>query len=143
VPRHCRTPTSPKRSPRSRSTLVTGDATTAEETRAFCPSALAAIVKESTSRFAANSLHPAAARELIAEQACLAIASCSAAAPVAITLPATLAIRFKTTDYAELASRIEGCEQTGATSAAIVGRDALSLFRTFVTVVLLCRGLRE
>jgi D-amino peptidase len=123
--------------------LVTGDATTAEEARAFCPSVLAAIVKESTSRFSANSLHPAAARELIAQQACLAVASARSAAPVAIALPSTLAIRFKTTDYAELAARIEGCVQTGPSTAAIVSDDALSLYRTFVTVVLLCRGLRE
>ncbi len=123
--------------------LVTGDATTAQEARTFCPSALTAIVKESTSRFSANSLHPAAARALIAEQACLAVASRGAARPVAISLPATVAIRFKTTDYAELAARVAGCERTGPSSAAIVGDDANELYETFVTVVLLCRGLRE
>jgi D-amino peptidase len=123
--------------------LVTGDATTAEEARAFCPSALGAVVKESTSRFSANALHPRAARELIAAQACLAVASLGSAAPVAISLPATLAIRFKTTDYAALASRIAGCERTGPMTAAISGDDPLSLFETFITAVLLCRGLRE
>ncbi len=123
--------------------LVTGDTTTAEEARAFCPSALTAIVKESTSRFSANSLHPTAARELIAEQACLAVASRGSARPVAISLPVTLSIEFKTTDYAELAARIAGCEQTGPTTAAISGDDALFVYRTFITVVLLCRGLRE
>ncbi|HEV3328993.1 MAG TPA: M55 family metallopeptidase [Acidimicrobiales bacterium] len=123
--------------------LVTGDTTTAEEAGAFCPGALTAIVKESTSRFAANSLHPTAARELIAEQACLAVASRSSARPVAISLPATLSIEFKTTDYAELAARIAGCEQTGPRTAVISGGDALAVYRTFITVVLLCRGLRE
>jgi D-amino peptidase len=123
--------------------LVTGDATTAEEALAFCPSALTAVVKESASRFSANSMHPVAARELIAERACLAVASRGAARPVAIALPATVAIRFKTTDYAALASRVAGCEQTGPATAQIAGDDPLSLYETFITVVLLCRGLRE
>lgn len=123
--------------------LVTGDATTAEETLAFCPSAIPAVVKASTSRFSANSMHPERARELIAERACLAVTSLSEASPVAITLPVTLAMRFKTTDYAELAARIAGCERTGPQTAAIVGNDPLAVYETFVTVVLLCRGLRE
>jgi D-amino peptidase len=123
--------------------LVTGDATTAEETRAFCPGALCAVVKESTSRFAASSLHPERARELIREQACLAVASLASAKPVAIALPATMEIRFKTTDYAELAARVAGCERTGPMTARLVGDDPLSLYRAFVTIVLLCRGLTE
>ena len=123
--------------------LVTGDATTAAETEAFCPGVVAAVVKESTSRFSANSLHPARARALIAERACLAVASLASARPVAIELPATMRITFTTTDYAELAARIQGCERTGPRTAELASRDALELYRTFVTVVLLCRGLAE
>ena len=123
--------------------LVTGDATTAEETLAFCPGALTAVVKESTSRFAASSLHPARARELIGEQACLAVASLPAARQVAISLPATMRIVFKTTDYAELGSRIAGCERTGAVTAQLVSDDALALYRSFITIVLLCQRLSE
>jgi D-amino peptidase len=123
--------------------LVTGDATTAEETRAFCPSVHAAVVKSSVSRFAADSLHPERARELIREQACLAIASLPSAQQVAIALPATVRVRFKTTDYAELAARISGCERTGPSTAQLVGDDPLALYGDFITIVLLCRGLTE
>ena len=123
--------------------LVTGDATTAEETEAFCPGIQRAVVKDSVSRFAANSMHPSRARELIGEAACLAIASLPSARKVAIALPATMAIRFKSSDYAELASRIAGCERTGKLSASIVGNDPLELYRSFISVVLLCRGLTE
>ena len=123
--------------------LVTGDATTAEETAAFCPSVHTAVVKASTSRFAADSLHPERARELIRDQACLAVATLASAEQVAITLPATLRIRFKTTDYAELASRIAGCERTGPATVGLEGDDPLSVYRSFVTIVLLCRGLLE
>jgi D-amino peptidase len=123
--------------------LVTGDATTAAETRAFCPTAHAAVVKESVTRFAARSLHPARARTVIAEAACLAIATLHAARPVAIDLPATVAMTFKSTDYAELAARIGGVTRTGPLRAELTGDDPLELYRTFVTVVLLCRGLVE
>ena len=103
--------------------LVTGDATTAQEAEAFCPGVVAAVVKTSTSRFAANSMHPERARDLIRERS-----GC---------------IRFRTADYAELAARIDGCVRTGERAAELVGDDALWLYRQFVTVVLLCRGLTE
>jgi D-amino peptidase len=123
--------------------LVTGDATTAHETEAFCPGIQRVVVKESVSRFAASSLHPERARALITEAACLAIASLPTASQVAIELPATVEIQFKSSDYADLASRIAGCERTGVLSAQLVGDDALELYRTFISIVLLCRGLRE
>ena len=45
--------------------LVTGDDVTAAEARAVLPGIRAAVVKTSVSRFAAESLHPVAARDLI------------------------------------------------------------------------------
>jgi D-amino peptidase len=60
-----------------------------------------------------------------------------------IETPATLAIRFHNTDYTELASRIAGVERTGDLTATIQSEDALDLFTSFITVVLLCRGLVE
>jgi D-amino peptidase len=123
--------------------LVTGDSTTARETDAFCPGIQRVVVKESVSRFAASSLHPERARALISEASCLAIASLATARQVAISLPATITIRFKSSDYAELASRVAGCERTGALDARVIGDDPLELYRTFITIVLLCRGLQE
>jgi D-amino peptidase len=52
-------------------------------------------------------------------------------------------VRFKTTDYCELASRITGCERTGPLEAVIATPDALAAYQTFITTVLLCRGLVE
>jgi D-amino peptidase len=123
--------------------LVTGDATTAEETERFCPGINAAVVKESITRFAARSLHPETARELIAERARSAILELADAAPPAVSLPATLEISFRSSDYCELAARIAGVQRTGGLSATITGDDPLWLYQTFVTVVLLCRGLVE
>ncbi|WP_371779213.1 M55 family metallopeptidase [Streptosporangium subroseum] len=123
--------------------LVTGDATTAEETERFCPGIKAAVVKRSVSRFSAESLHPAAARDLIREQARSAIEDLSTARQTAVSLPATLGISFRSSDYCELACRIAGVERTGDLSASITGDDPLRIYQTFITVVLLCRGLVE
>lgn len=123
--------------------LVTGDETTAEETRRFCPGIKAAVVKKSITRFAAESLHPSAAQDLIREQARLALDELSAAAAPVIERPVTLAISFRTSDYSELASRVAGVERTGPLAATITGEDPLDIYQRFITVVLLCRGLVE
>jgi D-amino peptidase len=52
-------------------------------------------------------------------------------------------IQFRTSDYCDLAGRIQGVECTGDLSARIVMDDPLEVYRTFITVVLLCRGLVE
>lgn len=126
--------------------LVTGDQVTETETRAFCPEVEAAVVKRSISRFAAESLHPDAARELIRAKAQTAIErQSSRTEPLgsAVSSPAELAIRFRTSDYAQLAGRVAGVEPTGPTSVVLVHDDLLELYQRFVTVVLLCRGLGE
>ena len=123
--------------------LVTGDETTAEETERFCPGIKAAVVKRSVSGFSAESLHPAAARDLIRERARSAIEDLPTARQTAVSLPATLGISFRSSDYCELACRIAGVERTGDLSASITGDDPLRIYQTFITVVLLCRGLVE
>jgi D-amino peptidase len=123
--------------------LVTGDATTAEETSRFCPGIEAAVVKKSVTRFSAESLHPEAARELIGERAEAAVRKLADAAPPSIEAPVTLGISFRSSDYCELAARIAGVERTGDLIAVITGDDPLWIYQTFITVVLLCRGLVE
>ena len=123
--------------------LVTGDATTAMEIEPFCPRVHKAIVKESVTRFSANSMHPEQARQLIGEQAFLATKSIASATQVAIELPTTLRIQFRTSDYVDLATRVNGVDRTGDLSAEIIESDPLELYRSFITVVLLCRGLTE
>ncbi|HEX5407189.1 MAG TPA: M55 family metallopeptidase [Pseudonocardiaceae bacterium] len=123
--------------------LVTGDDTTAEETLRFCPAIRAAVVKKSVTRFAAESLHPEVARDLIRQQAEAALDELASAAPPAIGSPVNLEISFRSSDYCELAARIAGVKRTGDLTAAIVGDDPLWIYQTFITVVLLCRGLVE
>ena len=123
--------------------LITGDEATAEEARPFLPEIEAVIVKRSITRFAAESLHPDRACELIRAGAARALARVSTAAPPAIDLPATLEVTFLTADMAEMATWIRGVQRAGPRGVAITDDDPLRLFRTFVTIIALTRSIVE
>jgi D-amino peptidase len=123
--------------------LVTGDDTTAEEARTVCPDVTAVVVKRSVSRFAADSLHPDEACRLIREGAAAALRGLHGTRLPRIDLPATLEVTFRNADLAELATRIVGVERTGTLDVRITDADPIALHRTFVTVVLLTRGLTD
>jgi D-amino peptidase len=123
--------------------LVTGDEATAEETRRVAPDVEAVVVKRSVTRMAAESLHPERARELIREGARAAIGRLGGMGPPRIALPATLEVTFLTADMAEAAAFLHGVERTAARAISFSGDDPLHLYRTFVTIVALTRGLGE
>jgi D-amino peptidase len=121
--------------------LVTGDATTAKEAARICPDVEAVVVKESVSRFAASSLHPDAACELIGDAAKRALQRRHK--PPVIDLPATLEVRFRNADLAAMATWLRGVERTGTSTVSMIDDDPLRLYRTFVTAVFLTRGVAE
>ncbi|MEU6851474.1 M55 family metallopeptidase [Actinacidiphila alni] len=125
--------------------LITGDETTAAELEPFCPGAVAAVVKSSVSRFAADSLHPEAAREVIEQAARTAVEALPSAEPPRIELPATLTVRMRNPDLAEMATWITGVERDPADASTVrmTDTDPIRLYRTFITVVLLTRGIAE
>jgi len=123
--------------------LVTGDDTTAEEASRVSPGIHTAVVKHSVTRFAAESLHPAEAQQLIREAAAAAVADLGSARLPAIKLPATLQIDFQNGDLAEMATWVEGVERVDARAVQITGEDPIRLFRSFITVVLLTRAIVE
>lgn len=123
--------------------LVTGDETTAREAERVYPGIRSAVVKTSVSRFAAESLHPADACDLIRREARTAVQGLSSAAPPRISTPATLDVEVRNADVAEMATWITGVERTGRTSVRMTDDDLVRLYRRFVTVVLLTRGVAE
>ncbi|GAU65891.1 probable D-aminopeptidase [Streptomyces sp. NBRC 110611] len=123
--------------------LVTGDATTAAEAEPFCPGIRSAVIKSSVSRFAADSLHPTEARELIHRTAREAVRTLPQAALPRIALPATLSVRFRNPDLADMATWINGLERTDAVTVRLTDEDPIRLYRRFVTAVLLTRGIAE
>lgn len=123
--------------------LVTGDQVTVEEAGKLSPAPIGAVVKRSVTRFSAESLHPAIARERIAAAAkeSLGLAR-SASAPV-FPSPTTVELTFLTADMAEMSAWIQGVERVRGASRMVrfSGSDYLALFQTFVTIVMLTRGL--
>ena len=123
--------------------LVTGDRQTADEAQRFMPGIEAVVVKESITRFAAHSLHPEVACELIRAGAARALERLGSLGPPAIELPARLDVTLLTADMAEMATWIRGVERTGIRSVALKDDAPLRLYRTFVTVVALTRTIAE
>ncbi|HYB31599.1 MAG TPA: M55 family metallopeptidase [Solirubrobacteraceae bacterium] len=121
--------------------LITGDEATAEEARPFLPEIEAVVVKRSITRFAAESLHPDRACELIQAGAARGLARAAATPPPAIDLPATLEVAFLTSDMAEMASWIRGVERAGVRTVTVTDDDPLRLYRTFVTIIALTRSI--
>lgn len=125
--------------------LVTGDQVTATEACELRPAPHCVEVKRSISRFAAESLHPEVARERIREGASLALSANRPAGAPEFTSPITLELTFLTADMAEMAAWLHGVEPVAGQPRAITytSDDALGVFRTFVTMVMLTRAIVE
>jgi D-amino peptidase len=118
---------------------VTGDLQTVTESEPFFKSAERTVVKRSITRFAAESLHPEAARAMIYEGA-LRAARRAASLPLPdISLPATLDVHMQTADMAEVASWVKGAERSGVRTVAIAGDDPLAIYRSFVALTYITR----
>jgi D-amino peptidase len=121
--------------------LITGDQTACREAEAIIPGIHSAVVKESISRFAASSLHPSVARDRIRVAATLALKGIGSIQPPDLPAPSTLEVTWRTADMAEMATWIRGVERTSARVTEATDTDHLRLFRTFITSVLLTRGI--
>jgi D-amino peptidase len=122
--------------------LVTGDRVACEETAALIPGVRSAVVKEHVSRLAAHSLHPDRARELIREEAEVAVRGAAAAAPPPLE-PGVLEVSVRTTDIAEAATWVRGVERTGDRELRFHGPDRLATYRSFCAAILLTRTVAE
>jgi len=123
--------------------LITGDRHTVEESRLHMPTAEGVVVKESKSRFAAHSVHPDVARELIRLGAQTAAKRVAGLKPPVIDANARLDISLLTADMAMIATWIKGVERTGPRSVAIEGTDHLQVYRSFVGLTYLTRSVAE
>ena len=121
--------------------LITGDDITAAEVLPFCPGIETVVVKHSHTRFASTGLHPDRARALIQEGARAALSRLTDITPPAITLPATLEVRFHNGDFAEMATWLHGVDRVDEKTVAMTDDDPLRLFRTFITAVTLTRSI--
>lgn len=121
--------------------LVSGDEATAREAEQIAPEAEKVIVKQSLGRFAAAHIHPAVTCEMLREGAARAVSNIGAMLPPSFALPVSIDITFLVADMAEMARWIRDVERVNARTVRLVGEDLLDLYRTFVTIVMLTRGL--
>ncbi len=123
--------------------LVTGDQVTALEAQRLKPAPVCVEVKRSVSRFASESLHPEAARALIYDGTRRALSSELPATTPAFETPIQIEVTFLTADMAEMSAWLQGARlvEGNARTVLLQGDDPLTLFRTFVTMVMLTRAL--
>ncbi len=123
--------------------LITGDAATMEEAAPFLPDLEGVVVKRSVSRFAAESIHPRLACELIRVGAERAMGRVAERSLPTIELPATIEITFLTADMAEMAAWLHEVERVAPRTVSYTDSDPLRVYQTFVTIIQLTRALVE
>lgn len=123
--------------------LISGDQVTIDEAQPFCPGIEAVVVKESVSHHAALSVHPEVARELIQDGAHRALDRLSDFSLPSITQPAELTVRLHNQAFAELVCALRNVERQDETVVALRNDDPLELFRSFIAMVLLTRGIAD
>ena len=125
--------------------LVTGDQATAAEARALVPEVETVEVKRSVSRYAAESVHPEIACARIRAGAQRAIERLKAIPVPRFPAETRIEVTFLTADMAEMAAWLRGVTLAEGRPRTVTfgGDDPLTLFRTFVTMVMLTRAIVE
>jgi len=123
--------------------LISGDQHTAAQAESILVGAEMVVVKQSVSRLAARSLHPVIARRRIHDGAISALARLQAIPPPSLTAPLRLALRLRNADLAAVAAQVRGVRTLSELEVLVEGEDALSVFRSFVAVIQITRGLAQ
>ncbi len=118
--------------------MVSGDDALAEEIADWLPWTETVVVKRAVSWQAADSLHPARARELIRDASRRAVeraASGGGLQPLTLPAPLELRIDFAHAGQADVAATIPGFTREGDRGIAYSAGDATTLFRAFLSAV--------
>lgn len=120
--------------------LVTGDEAAGIEARDWIPEVDAVVVKQASGRFAARLLAPEVTRERICEAAAGAVLRLrrgDAPAALKVAAPVNLTVAFHTSDQADRAELLPGCERSDARTLVLRGEDMLAAYRAFRAAVAL------
>jgi D-amino peptidase len=123
--------------------LITGDRATIEQNAAVMPWLTGVVVKDSIGRYAANSVSPARARELIRAGAKEAIERLAEAKPFTFEPPIALELDFNWTQNADFAEMIPGFERIGARAVRFVHDDYRVVFKAYVAAFRLAATANE
>lgn len=105
-----------------------GDAALAKEVQAFVPNCEAIVVKEGVSRFAAISIHPNKARQLIYEGVKAGLARRDQIQPLRLGDEVTMEVDYKDSNMADTAMLIPGMRRLSQRTVAYTG-DAETVFK--------------
>jgi D-amino peptidase len=118
--------------------MVSGDDALAEELADWLPWTETVVVKRAVSWQAADSLHPARARDLIRDASRRAIeraATGGGLQPLTLPAPLELRIDFAHAGEADVAATIPGFSREGDRGIRYSADDAITLFRAFLSAV--------
>lgn len=115
--------------------LVTGDAAVCAEARTLLPWVRTAQVKEAVSAGAARHLHPKRAADLIRSEAEKGLRNVDQASLLQAETPVGMAVDFRGTPHADLASMVPGVQRVGGTRIEFTAPDFREAFRTFYAAV--------
>ena len=122
--------------------MVSGDQTACAQVTELLGDMETAIVKQASSRFAAECLAPAVTREMIclsAERAVGRLAQGDVPKPFALDTPITVTIEFFTSDMADRATRIPFTKRAG-TRVSLTVQEMASAYNGFRAMVMLALG---
>ena len=122
--------------------MVSGDQTACAQVTELLGSVETAIVKQASSRFAAECLAPAVTREMIclsAERAVRRLAQGNDHEPFVLDTPITVAVEFFTSDMADRATRIPFTKRQG-TRVSLTVQEMASAYNGFRAMVMLALG---
>lgn len=105
-----------------------GDAALAKEVQAFVPNCEAVVVKEGVSRFAAISIHPNKARQLIYDGVKAGLARRDQIQPLRLGDEVTMEVDYKDSNMADTAMLIPGMRRLSQRTVAYTG-DAETVFK--------------
>ena len=111
--------------------MVSGDDKLAREAKGFIHNIFTAEVKEGLGRFAANSMHPLLARELITRTAEKAVKAHTAIKPFSFDSPINMEVDFSYTTMGDFASYIPGVTRLKGRTVSFSSSDYLEAFKFF------------
>jgi D-amino peptidase len=115
--------------------LITGDRAAIEQTAAVMPWITGVVVKDGIGRFAANSVSPERARDLIRAGAAHAVRSLAQARPFTFEPPIELVLDFVSTQNADFAELMPGVERIGGRTVRFVHDDYRTVFRAYLAAM--------
>ena len=114
-------------------TLVTGDQQVCDEAAALLPGVVTAAVKNARGRYAASSVHPQVARDLIRENACRAMKV--ELQPLQPTIPLKLELTFLDSGQAEAAALLPGVEYIDPVTLGWAAPDVDAMYRVLLVLI--------